>query len=668
MAPPAGLPASGKNPTAAAATTASAETRVPVAADPAAALLLSGIPQVPKPDPSGLAFCAQEQAALAQQLRGLKTQLEKLPPGQMHWNDAESDSDFRDTGPDDGGTFAESPVPHTDALAELIKTAAHCQPAAVGAWAVRPGSLVRTYSGDLQLAWSIVYAPPRGSQLIATGDPPQDAGGRALGPLAVPAFVARIDDPFYIPSRKLDDGELHLPVALATYDFDGDGASEALVVERHVSHRVSNDKSAGPTLQEEQSTYVSIWTVKQGAILPYAARWHRVAARIMDADRDGRPDLILEESPSAPPPATIARSHSDGSFVIEPGPKQRLSAGLCSRAQARTQVALSAIARMLDQYNQTPKPSEGIIPRASIQALEKLLAGGCESGSQDAWALVLQDTHLDNHGPGRLSPDNANADFALVYLAADGSVAARSEPVKASFCCSQWYRAYGDSYCSDSFPAGVQIADYNRDGRSEAILKLAYRQREEEPEGVNDKDTLTLWTTAAGQVQPMKVPGLASFEEAKDVDGDGLPDLVYYPYSSDFFSGCGIGFSYIVRGPALLVHATGDPQQPFNKGDEAALRFARQSCPRPKPPYIDGTGRPGSASFQWSANNTAHKIACARMWGVTSRVILQQIRRMCPHPDPPADSSCESCENSEDVQEWAVKDPPLLLTGTGPSK
>lgn len=638
----------------------------PPAAPAAPALpLLAGIPAGKAADARSIGFCEKEREALRERFAGLSAELARLPPGILSWNDEHALSSLEES-PADGGIQAEPPERHADALAALLQAAAPCLPLESGAWAVRPGSLVRTHAGDMQLGWTLVYAPLAGNPITATADPPQDAVGRALGPLALPAFTAIIDDPFYVPSRVQDDGTLQLPAALASFDFDGDGQAEAILVERSIERRVFADSAKeGPKIHDKQSSYVSIWTVRQGEIRPYAARWHRAALRVEDTDHDGRPDLILGEPEEPAVPMVTARSQADGSFVIEPAAKAGVkSAGLCHRATARTQATFSAIARLLGGSNpqreakDSPRPA---VPRASIGILQRQFGGACADGAQDAWALVLQ-------GIRRLGERDAGASFALVHLAADGTTTARKEAVDASLACSQWLRARCYPYDADSYPSLLQAADFDGDGTTEALLTEEYRHRDEEPEHVNDKTTLTLWRMAAGQIVPVAVPGIkVAPESSADIDGDGRLDLIYYPYSTEFFSGCGAGYSYLVRGPALLIHATGDAQQPFRLDDEVALRFARKSCPHRPRAVVVGSGKAKTASFSWSPTETAENVACARLWGVPTKKLLQDIARKCPGPDSSESPSCDGCENSEHVARWAEAEPPLRLD-TGPGK
>lgn len=604
--------------------------------------------------------------AIRERLAGLPAELSRLPPGILSWND-EHALRPADESPADGGTKAEPPERHADALAALLQAAAHCAPTKSGAWAVRPGSLIRTHAGDMQLGWTLVYAPLDGSPITATEDPPQDAAGRALGPLALPAFVAVLDDPFYVPSRSQDGGTLQLPAALASFDFDGDGQSEAVLVERRTERQVFVDspREGRKKVHDKQSSYVSIWTVRQGVIRPYAARWHRAALRVEDTDRDGRPDLVLAEPQGLDVPRVTARSQADGSFVIDPASKAgSQSAGLCRRALARTQAAFPAISRLLGGNNHqgaaTDAPSSAV-PRASIGILQSQFGGACAEGVQDAWALVLQDAL-------KLNGRDADATFALVHLSADGSVATRTKGVEASLARSQWLRAHCQPYDSDRYPSSLQATDFDGDGITEALLTEEYRHRDEEPEYVNDKSTLTLWRMAGGHVTPLAVPGIrGQLEWSTDVDGDGRLDLIYYPYRTEFFSGCGAGYSYLVSGPALLIHASGDPGQPFHLDDEVALRFARKSCPQPPSAVVVGRGKPKTAAFGWSAQETANNVACARLWGIPAKKLLQEIARKCPSPDPPVETSCASCENSEHVTRWAEMEPPLRLD-SGPGK
>ncbi|HEU4408261.1 MAG TPA: VCBS repeat-containing protein [Polyangiaceae bacterium] len=203
----------------------------------------------------------------------------------------------------------------------------------------------------------------------------------------------------------------------------------------------------------------------------------------------------------------------------------------------------------------------------------------------------------------------------------------------------------GMSSASLSPPA---FFDFDGDGEPEIFV----RRQSHEHEGPSDEEGLLL-TSRGGRVRPY--PGLpAKYNRLDDVDQDGRPDLVYYPYAEERESPCS-GFGYRWLGPAFVAHSL--PGGAFSTDDAFARDFARRSCPaRPKagaPPHDDG----GDAA-------EAPPELCARIWGASEAESLALLKRQCKAPASP-DLACQDspgvCFDFEDRAALLKAPPPFAL-------
>ncbi|MDO9016453.1 MAG: hypothetical protein Q8S73_17275 [Deltaproteobacteria bacterium] len=114
-------------------------------------------------------------------------------------------------------------------------------------------------------------------------------------------------------------------------DYDGDGVPEVIV------HRVEGAFEGGA------SSSHTVYTVRAGAVERYApASRFTTIDRVVDADRDGRPDLVLPSPWLAvsecgymgedhPGPALLAHSLPDGTFSTADGVARAWTAAQCTR-------------------------------------------------------------------------------------------------------------------------------------------------------------------------------------------------------------------------------------------------------------------------------------------------------------------------------------------------
>lgn len=205
------------------------------------------------------------------------------------------------------------------------------------------------------------------------------------------------------------------------------------------------------------------------------------------------------------------------------------------------------------------------------------------------------------------------------------------------------------NYASSPETYEIEMAahDYDGDGVPELIMQISGRYHE--GEAFASGRIYTLKRGAIARYAPAK--GL-DFEAARDVDGDGRPDLVVYgPYSSVAES-CGSGFSYRVAGPQLLAHAR--PDGTFSLNDDVAQQAARKECPE-KPARIVPKGSGADTRV------SAHNVACARIWGASAADVQKRIAAECKRAKSSDMCPPNDCYEADLLKRWAAAEPPLVL-------
>lgn len=161
-----------------------------------------------------------------------------------------------------------------------------------------------------------------------------------------------------------------------------------------------------------------------------------------------------------------------------------------------------------------------------------------------------------------------------------------------------------------------------------------------------------LFAWEEGRIEAYKPAASISVDGIRDVDGDGILDLeTFGPFDTDG-EHCQSGFGMRLSGPKLLAH--GLPDGTFSMTDEAASAFAKKSCPK-SPPSILTHGA------EDDVHRSVLNIACMRLWGASAQSVEARARRECP-PLPP-ERQCEAgvCSDQQELLEWAVLEPPLIL-------
>jgi hypothetical protein len=202
-------------------------------------------------------------------------------------------------------------------------------------------------------------------------------------------------------------------------------------------------------------------------------------------------------------------------------------------------------------------------------------------------------------------------------------------------------------------PTAPVLFDFDGDGIAEAVVVIQYDVIDES--GTDHTSSGRVWTARGDAITLFKPAGDIVVEEARDVDGDGRPDLITHErYEGVAYINCGSQDGYSVFGPLLLMHSLADGT--FSRDDAAALAFAKRECPNLLRPVIvpaEGFEDKVMVDIRKSAKN----IACARLRGADKQSLLSEIETQCYR----LNENCVTCDSKELLQRWATIDPPLRI-------
>lgn len=199
-------------------------------------------------------------------------------------------------------------------------------------------------------------------------------------------------------------------------------------------------------------------------------------------------------------------------------------------------------------------------------------------------------------------------------------------------------------------PLPPTLYDFDGDGEPEAIVLVETVETNESGRSFTVRRG-RVWSAANNRLDLFPGARDFAFEEARDVDGDGRPDLITRgPYAALTTLKCGGEEPYPVSGPPLLARALVGGT--FAWSDAAALDFARRGCSAaPSPVMVDDQG---AIDFAASARN----VVCARLAGVATGPLVAEIAAKCRAR---AGSACLTCDDRELLESWSRLPAPLRL-------
>ena len=170
--------------------------------------------------------------------------------------------------------------------------------------------------------------------------------------------------------------------------------------------------------------------------------------------------------------------------------------------------------------------------------------------------------------------------------------------------------------------------DYDGDG----VPEIWIDSHEEGEEGHHEAILELLSFNGSAIVRYGPAAGITA-AGARDVDGDGRPDLVIRAGYTESLEGCGSGFPYDTPEPWFIAHARADGT--FSLDDAVAKDFVRKACP----------GRPAAITSSFDA-------VCARLWAKDlpkerARVVSSCTAWSCPATvagTPQKKTAAEDCE------------------------
>lgn len=593
------------------------------------------------------------------------------------------------------------PAKYADKLASLLQKGALCEPSRRGLWFIRyaQSELSAQAPGDVVLPWSLVHVSsdgqggtPRTSVEIAS-DPEDNSSADFTttqhdankgAPPQRPRFVAAVGAKFYIEERAREDGELSLPDTLALYDFDGDGEEEAILTEHSTS------------LGRQERT-VTIWTFKAGRIAPYAPAWQRIAEAARDVDGDGRPDLLYRpywgEKGNGGAELALAHALPNGTFSTSDAAVAAFHDKQPPPVPMRSDAASEKPGDPLTPpplLRAAPRPPTGMLCKREYERMRALLIGApsyfsrqhvpdfraaaeglasllrkrsfCIPAQHGVWAVSFSGYQFGGpaaHGImarwalSHIGLDGTRLTYAVPPRPAGGSLAEKADPMLPfDDTSSLSHEYYSDDsaaklVCRNGYdlPSSLRVADYDQKGEEEVIFSTT----SEELGCSSEKfylDPVAILTLRDGKIAPYDDKWHRRFDDLKDIDRDGRPDLLYRPYRTpaSLEAACpelrdGAPHDPFAHGPLFAAHAL--PQGGFSTVDQAAKDYARSSCPqRVKPATGPGRGE---------------SLLCARLWGQPAKAALRELDSdgIC--------SGCAECEDRRRLREWLERSPPLHL-------
>jgi hypothetical protein len=279
--------------------------------------------------------------------------------------------------------------------------------------------------------------------------------------------------------------------------------------------------------------------------------------------------------------------------------------------------------------------------------------GFCFSSPKGAWAL-------DAGAAAQANPDETaggdgwEAHYALTYVTPEGKLARSTE-------------MSGTIVSRDHVSHDVSVLavfDFDGDDVSEIILAV-----DDEAFGGEEHDrTISVLTFRDGEVRPYAPAEGLVIDSVVDADDDGRPDLMT-PGPFVAYGPCGYD-GQTFRAPAHLAHSVAGGQ--FSLEDETAQAVIRSECgPLPKDLVAVSHGK---TDTYVDAQETARRITCARIYGVSADAASRRIRARYPFSDspkaePPRDATIPGyCMPLREMLELAAQKPLFTTSPLCPTK
>ena len=308
-----------------------------------------------------------------------------------------------------------------------------------------------------------------------------------------------------------------------------------------------------------------------------------------------RPEIVnLADGGSWPAPTPIPLPKNMGAAVEK----------ACKKIEARKAPAM--------------KKAEG------VGDTEMLYVGTCLPSAKGAWAIDIDKAE-------KLLPDKDHDDegwkvhYTLSYVTPEGKVV-RSLAGSGEI---------GFRTTEQQNVDVLLIYDYDGDGASELLLMESSHYGGEE-----HNYHRTLYTFKDGEILQYEPTKKLDIRDVVDADRDGRPDLVT-PGPFIVTGPCGLdGHDY--RGPLQLAHSL--PDGTFSQDDAAAKEAVRVPCGPMQRELVSMTRARSGTSVD--PDDTAKRITCARIYGMTDREAAQRVRARYPFPHKKDDTEPEDSSSS----------------------
>lgn len=196
------------------------------------------------------------------------------------------------------------------------------------------------------------------------------------------------------------------------------------------------------------------------------------------------------------------------------------------------------------------------------------------------------------------------------------------------------------------------VADFDADGRDELLLMESVHEYE-----ANGWSVGRVWHVADGALAPYPPAAGFHIRDFRDVDADGLPDLVVATPFEGTINGCGPDGMEIRFGPEWIAHARRDGTFGHDPVSRAEVKRRCPERPAAVVPFVGGG---------IDNDELRRRLACAVVWGVPATVVSRELQARCPkHAVLPDECAYEgvlpACVNLPQLVQWTLATVPFSL-------